>query len=148
MTTTKNDHEAAEYSRELATQLAYDRRHPESRWNRDQLDHCPACGFDLGTHRPKCPRSYGSGNYGNPNRPTGHGYCANCGHAPCIWHGAAKPSCLSSPHPITLQQHESRMIGARIDAMTADERRSALIFLSGANPELAERAIDYVHRTR
>ena len=58
-------------------------------------DHCHACGFDLGTHRPTCPTLTD-----NPNRPTSPDYCATCGEIP--WHRHDnQTACYTTPAPLT-----------------------------------------------
>lgn len=76
----------AEYQRELATQLAYDRRHPENRWNREnatqadrwfaQFTACPTCAGVKERDQVVCTECH------NPNRPTPADYCAACGEVP------------------------------------------------------------------
>lgn len=91
MTNTWNDHEGSEYARELETQLAYDRKHPESRWNRTDTDD-------------------------NPNRPTPEHYCANCGETPSNpeQHGASfariGTDAWSTPLPLTESIYVSDLI--------------------------------------
>ena len=115
------------------------------------LDHCTACGFDLGTHRPTCPRAYDVGNYGNPNRPTEPDHCFNCDTAPCIWIGYRTDTvlknraatCKTAPRPITLQEHMIENRTRRIDALTDDQRRTDLMFLT---PDELDAAIRYATR--
>jgi len=151
------NHATAEYQRELATQLAYDRRHPEQRWHRDDEDtwsliraanqgdpapaeHCNACGYDLGTHHPTCTEVT------NPNRPTGETYCANCGFTPCRLTDVPGYTCteLHQPEPITPFTHETHLACDRIDSLTDSERRDALVYLTGATPDTTDRAIAHV----
>lgn len=105
------------------------------------LDHCPACGFDLGTHRPTCPTLTD-----NRNRQTDWNYCANCGMAPCLFEDPAKCTRYMQTQPITLQQHETHLIVSRIDALTDTQRRDALVYLSGRNDESMNDAIRMVTR--
>jgi hypothetical protein len=108
-----------------------------------QYDHCTACGYDLGTHHPTCLRAYGSGNFGNPNRPTGPDYCAGCGRAPCMW--TAYSQHYTDPQPHTLERHNHIVMIARIDAMTDSQRRDLLVWFS-SQEETMDRGIRFVTR--
>lgn len=152
MTTTENQTPCPSCIRDDDATLWAHTRGEHEDTERTQLDndHCPACGFDLGTHRPKCPRSYGPGNYGNPNRPTPAGYCASCGRESCLWydeHGTLIYSTdYHQPAPITLEQHGTHETRALIDTLTETECRDALMYLSGRSSEFLTQAIRIVKR--
>lgn len=95
----------------------------------DDLDHCEACGFDCGTHRPGCLRAYGSANFNNPNRPTIKGYCAQGNH-PLQFHFRAE--CYAIPRPLTAYEQGIRDRAATVEGLTPDQMSTALLYLSGA----------------
>lgn len=79
----------------------------------------------------------------NPNRPTQPSYCAQCGFAPCLWLNYSAH--YTDPQPFTLERHEHLAMIARIDALTDQQRRDALVMFS-SNIDMMEQAMLMVTR--
>ena len=100
---------------------------------------CPTC-----THGTKRQDQIVCNECHNPNRPTSAGYCAQCGYSPCLWLTFSRH--YTDPQPLTREQYETRAIAERIDALTNEQRRDALVFISGGNAELLQRALAFIKR--
>jgi hypothetical protein len=77
----------------------------------------------------------------NPNRPTMARYCAQCGSS-----GAHTPQrCTALPEPVDAWHASSRLLFARIDSMTCQQRRDTLIYLTGVTDHpLFWRALNWI----
>ena len=67
----------------------------------------------------------------NPNRPTGLDYCAQGAHT--RENHYEDGTCYGSPRPRTAWEQGTLDRAATIDALTDDQRRTALLYLSSAD---------------